>query len=223
MKRSTLIPACLLALVVVTVNGAVPPDSIDGSVSDDEAMQRLLSGEILVENARTDESGGSVRVQALMHGDIQVLWDFIASCESVYQYVDGLRSCEVLSIDYQPEADVTLLSQSVKKSWVIPKIEYVIRVRRQPLTRVDFELVEGELRFMEGGWRFERLAQEAGIVVTHQIRVRPSFPVPRWLLRRSMRKDVPDMLACLRGLIDGSGAYSRDKDLKRCPKQKARK
>ena len=74
------------------------------------------------------------------------------------------------------------------------------------------------MRSMEGGWRFEQLPGSDGLVVTHQIRVRPSFPVPRWLLRKSMRSDVPDMLACLRGLTDGSGGLSRDDDLKRCPK-----
>ena len=81
----------------------------------------------------------------------------------------------------------------------------------------------GDLKSMEGGWRFQGGENEDGIVVTHEIRVRPKLPVPRWLLRRSMRKDVPDMLACLRGLTNGSGLLSREKDLGRCPRQKKKK
>ena len=42
---------------------------------------------------------------------------------------------------------------------------------------------------------------------------------PRWVVRRSMRDDIPDMLACLRGLIDASGEWDRDRDLKRCPRK----
>jgi ribosome-associated toxin RatA of RatAB toxin-antitoxin module len=212
--------ALAIGLAGTVLAGESPESGNEPDYSPD-AMERLRSGEVLVKNARTDESGGSVQVQALIHADVEVLWTFLASCDSVYQYVDGIRACEVISIEQQGEADVTILEQSVKKSWVIPRIDYVIRVRREPFSRVDFSLVEGELKAMEGGWRFEPVAE--GLIVSHEIRVQPSFPVPRWLLRRSMRKDLPDMLACLRGLVDGSGRHSREEDLKRCPKQGQKK
>ncbi len=205
---------------VLTVNGSAPDDRLDGSVSSAQAMARLRKGEILVENVHTGESGGSVRVQALMYSELQEIWDFIASCDSVFLYLPGVRSCELLKVEYEENSDTTTLRQRVKKSWVLPTLEYIIVVRRQPPSRIDFKLLEGDLKNMEGGWRFETLAGEPGVVVTHEIRIRPKFPVPRWLLRRSMRKDVPDMLACLRGLTNGSGQFSRDKDLRRCPKQR---
>lgn len=216
-------PAILILALLSAPPGISADDlvgRIDGSVSGPQDLQRLQQGEVLVHNARTDEAGGSVRVQVLMRTDVMTVWDFIADCERVFRYVDGLRDCEVLNIRHEPGADITTLRQSVKKSWVVPKMDYVISVRRESPGRVDFSLVEGEMRNMEGGWRFEELPGDGGLVVTHQIRVRPSIPVPRWLLRRSMRKDVPDMLACLRGLVDGSGDFSREEDLDRCPKQR---
>ena len=194
-----------------------PPDLISGEVSSTEAMKLLHDGEIFVENVNTSSSGGSVRVQAMIFGDMQVMWDFIASCESNFLYVDGLRSCVILSVRTDSDSDTTTLSQSVKKSWVIPRMDFVINVRRQPLSRIDFELVEGDLAVMNGGWRFLQLKNEEAFILTHEIRVKPSFPVPRWLIRRSMRKDLPDMLACLRGLVDGSVQVSRLDDLNRCP------
>jgi len=196
---------------------------MDGSVAGDEAMERLRGGEILIENARTDESGGSVRVQALMHSELTEIWRFIASCESVFKYVQGLRLCELISVVEGPGMDTTTLRQSVKKSWIIPKIDYTMEVRRHPMEKIDFNLLEGDLKAMDGGWRFSVLPDDQGIVVTHEIRVRPSFPVPRWLIRRSIRKDIPDMLACLRGLTGGSGKFPVEQDLKRCPKESKRK
>ena len=95
-------------------------------------------------------------------------------------------------------------------------------VRRKSPARIDFELVEGNLRNMEGGWRFRQLENEPAYILTHEIRIRPGFPVPRWLLRRILRQDIPDMLACLRGLVRGSGKNALDEDLKRCPRQKRR-
>jgi len=194
-----------------------PPDLISGEVSSAEAMKLLRDGEIFIENVNTSSSGGSVRVQVMIMGDMQLMWDFIASCEANFQYVDGLRSCVLLSVRTDSNSDTTTLSQSVKKSWVIPRMDFVINVRRQPLSRIDFELVEGDLELMEGGWRFQQLKNEDAFILTHEIRVKPSFPVPRWLIRRSMRKDLPDMMACLRGLVDGSVQVSRLDDLNRCP------
>lgn len=195
----------------------------EDSDSTDEAMERLRAGEILVENARTDESGGSVRVQALMHGNLNEFWAYIASCESVFSYVDGMRACELISVEKGEGMDTTTLSQSVKKSWIVPRIDYTMEVQRYPMEKIDFRLLEGDLKEMDGGWQFEVLPGERGIIVTHEIHVRPSFPVPRWLIRRSMRKDIPDMLACLRGLTGGSGSFPVEQDLKRCPKKKKRK
>jgi ribosome-associated toxin RatA of RatAB toxin-antitoxin module len=195
-----------------------PVDLIEASVSSDEAMSQIRAGEILVENANTSDAGGSVRVQALVKGNMLDLWDFIASCDATFYYVQGLKSCNVLSVIRDNDGDTTKVQQSVKKSWIVPKMDYVMEVRRQPMRRVDFQLVEGDLDLMQGGWRFKELENEDLFIVTHEIRVKPSFPVPRWLIRRSMRKDLPDMLACLRGLVDGSVTVARKDDLRRCPK-----
>ena len=205
--------------MVLPADSSAGDDPIDGTVSSAEAMARLRKGEILVEDARIGEPGGAARVQTLMHSDLQELWGFIASCDSVFKYVKGLRECELLNEEYGTNSDTTRLRQVVKKSWVIPAIDYIIEVRRQPPDRIDFKMIEGNLKALEGGWRFNVLPDEQGIVVTHEVRVQPDFPAPRWLIRRSMRKDVPDMLACLRGLTDGSGDFPRSEDLKRCPKQ----
>jgi len=213
---------CLSLQTVFPVFASDSNDPIDGSVTSSEALQRLRAGEVLIENAGEEDSGGSIRAQVLIHGDPKTLWHFFATCESTHLYILGLKSCEVLSVEYEAESDMTLLQQVVKKSWVVPKIDYIIMVRRQAPTRVDFQLVEGNLRVMEGGWRFRQLENEPAYILTHEIRIRPSFPVPRWLLRRIIRQDVPDMLACLRGLVKGSGKNALDEDLKRCPRQKRR-
>jgi ribosome-associated toxin RatA of RatAB toxin-antitoxin module len=226
--RSPVVILLLTCLVSVQPARGMPAEFpsaevITGSVSSPGVMDQLLRGEVNVENARTDESGGTVRVQILMYSDLQKLWDYIASCERVFLYVDGLKTCELLKVEYTADTDVTTLRQSVKKSWVVPTISYTFKVRRQAYTQIDFTLVEGDLKIMEGGWRFEEMDEGEGLIVTHEIRVRPSFPVPRWLLRRSMRKDVPDMLVCLRGLTGGSGSFSESDDLSHCPKQRKRK
>ena len=186
MSISLLILSLLLASVPELT--AVSDDPINGAPSDETVLERLRDGEVVVENARTDESGGAVRVQVLMHAARQDVWDYIANCDHVYRYVDGLRKCELLDTEVQGDVDISKIEQTLKKSWLTPKMDYIIQVRRQPPSRVDFELVSGDMDTMEGGWRFVDTAD--GLLVTHEIRVRPSLPVPRWLVRRSMRKAI---------------------------------
>lgn len=205
----------LLALLLWAVSAArslAEPPGLDPA-----SWQRLASGEVLVQNVRTSESGGSVQVRALMHLGVETLWTYIASCDAVFDYVAGMRECELLEVRNEPGADVSKVRQVVDKGWLIPRMEYTIEVRREPYTRVDFRLLEGNLKTIQGEWRFTELEEASGLLVTHEIQVQPSFPVPRWIIRRNMRRDLPDMLACLRGLTGGSGDLPEAADLARCP------
>lgn len=206
-------PLALLLTAVSAARGVAGAPELDPA-----SWQRLASGEVLVQNVRTSESGGSVQVRALMHLDVETLWTYIASCDAVFEYVAGMRECELLEVRFEPCADVSKVRQVVDKGWLIPRMEYIIEVRREPYTRVDFRLLEGNLKTLQGEWRFTELEEEGGLLVTHEIQVQPSFPVPRWIIRRNMRRDLPNMLACLRGLTGGSGDLPEGADLARCPR-----
>jgi len=180
-----------------------------------ESMDRLRAGEVLLENTRTDESGGAARVRALMYTSLEKIWEVLLSCERSFEYVDGLKACEIV------EGGVAhaLVRQSVKKSWATPRLDYTVEFNRQPFSLIEFHRTKGDLELLEGNWQFEALQGEDAVLVTHNIRVQPSFPVPRWLIRRSIRKDMPDMLACLRSLTGGSiDRDQRQSDNDRCPR-----
>ncbi|MGD9265021.1 MAG: SRPBCC family protein, partial [Lysobacterales bacterium] len=105
----------------------------------------------------------------------------------------------------------------VKNNWYTPTIDFVYDTRRLSSTHSTFSLVEGNLKILEGHWDFQP-APGGGLVVRHEIRIRSKFPAPRWLVRRVLKNDLPDMLACVRGLARGSGdAELLARDLGRCP------
>jgi hypothetical protein len=69
---------------------------------------------------------------------------------------------------------------------------------------------------MEGSWDFIDL--DKGVLVTHEIRIRPGFPVPRFLIRSVMKNTIPEMLACIRSLASGSISEARQAtDAASCP------
>jgi ribosome-associated toxin RatA of RatAB toxin-antitoxin module len=191
---------------------AVPRLLAASSFPDEQAMQRLELGEILLYETRTDESGGAGRVQALVHAPAADVWAVIISCEQAFLFVDGLKSCEVL----EDNGDRVRVHQVVKKHWLLPKQDFVFLSLRKPYREIDFELLEGNLDVLEGSWRFTPLPQ--GLLLEYEARIKPSLPAPRWLVRRTIVKDTPDLIACIRGLADGSGSPEAVRaDLARCP------
>lgn len=206
----------LLCLDAAGVTAQEPGhEAVSGPLITAESLARLRNGEVLIQNTRTDESGGSAEVQAVIRAPVEQIWAVLASCKRAFEYVDGLKACDVL----KPGMEHALVTNSVKKSWVIPRLDYTIEFLRQPYSRIDFHKINGDLKLLEGYWQFTPLSGESGILVTHNIRVQPRIPAPRWLIRRSIRKDIPDMLACLRSLADGSGTAEQwIADNRRCPK-----
>jgi len=128
--------------------------------------------------------------------------------------VRGLELCEVLV----PGLQYIKKHHRVNNNWYTPTIDFVFEARRNSPTHGDFNLVEGNLKVMEGQWDFQPLDSGDGLVVSHDIRIRSRFPAPRWLVRRVLKNDLPDMLACIRGMAGASVTEDQSAaDLALCP------
>jgi hypothetical protein len=177
-------------------------------------MQRLQAGEILAQTIHEEKSGGAARVTALFHAEAEAIWNVIGYCENEFIYVRGLEVCEVLV----PGLQYIKKRHRVKNNWYTPTLDFVFEARMSSTAHGDFNLVEGDLRVMEGQWDFQPSVAGEGLVVTHDIRIQSRFPAPRWLVRRVLKNDLPDMLACVRGMAGASGnADLQAMDLERCP------
>lgn len=181
------------------------------AVIDDEVLQRLGGGEIVLLDAESGESGGSARVQALVQASAESVWSVITSCEQSFVFVDGLKQCEVL----EDRDHRSVVHQVVKKGWLYPKQDFTFESRREPFVDIRFELIDGNLKAMNGRWQFTEVPE--GLLIDYSIRVRPGMPVPGFIVSWVMRKGMPDLIACIRGLAGGSGTPERiSDDLGRC-------
>ena len=147
----------------------------------------------------------------LVRAPVQAVWAVIISCELAFRFVDGLQRCEVL----EDSGERALVHQVVDRGWLTPRLDFVFESLREPWDRIGFSLVEGNVRALEGSWRFEETP--AGTLVDYEIRLRPQSPVPGFLVRLNIRRTLPDLLACVRGLAGGSGTGElQEQDLGRC-------
>jgi ribosome-associated toxin RatA of RatAB toxin-antitoxin module len=187
---------------------AAPPASAAGDAA---ILARLEAGEVVARETRGDAQGGSARMQMLVQAPVQAVWAVIVSCELAFRFVEGLQRCEVL----EDSGDRALVHQVVDRGWLMPRLDFVFESLRQPWDQIGFRLVAGNLKALEGSWHFEETP--AGTLVDYEIRLRPQAPVPGFLVRRNIGRTMPDLLACVRGLAEGSATGERrQRDLARC-------
>ena len=177
-----------------------------------EYFKRIESGEVIVEERTASEAGASVVAWILIHAPVERIWETIISCEQAAHFVAGLRHCEVL----EETGDHALVHQVVDKGWSTPKLDYTFATRRKPFVKMEVELASGNLRSLRGDWIFETM--NGDVLLQHRLELRPTVPVPRWLVRRNLKKDLPAMLTCIRGLVSGSGTEEASaRERAQCP------
>ena len=197
---------CILALLLLA--GPLHADTLPNS----EMMSQLRSGKILQEYTRMNESGGAVQAKILIHTRVEDIWAILQGCGKAFIFVDGMEQCEIL----KKTDGYALIHQVVDTGLFAPQLDYSYESRIQAYSQMEFNLTEGNLRVLQGGWEFVEVNE--GVLATYNMRVRLGFPLPRFLVRMSLRRMIPDMLACIRGLVDGSGSSEQKKeDLDQCP------
>lgn len=168
-----------------------PPAAATPSAAE---FSRLQAGEVLVSKTQVDKAGGAAIAQAIFYIDASELWRVLSDCTANYRFVRGLKDCEILS----ETATSAVTRQVLKPYLLLPRFEYVFETRREPYEWIVIRLRDGDLRVLEGSWRFDPLPGDGGILVTHAIRIQPQMRVPRWLARRTVERDLGRLFACLR-------------------------
>ena len=199
------------ALLLLALFSASAAYSANAIVSESD-LERLRAGEIIARDMNSNESGGSARMQILVQATARTIWDVIISCEKAFVFVDGLQLCEVL----EDTGNRAVVHQVVKKGFPIPTQDFVFESLRNHYSEIEFRLLEGNLKAMEGAWRFNE--SPGGTLVDYAVRIQPGVPAPKFIVRRNVQKGMPDLLACIRGLAAGSGSPAQsERDLARCP------
>ena len=208
---------CLLGLALTL--GVFP----DASLSSDDArlappdaasMARLRAGEWILNKDVEDANGAAASILLFFRAPVERIWAIIISCDYAMSWVDGLEYCEVL----EDRGDYALIRQIVDKGWASPRIDYTFEVFRTPFHSMQLKLKSGNLKTFQGSWDFISLPD--GVLLRHTLTLQPNFPVPRWLVRRTLSHDMPDMMLCLRGLAQGSGSeLASAAERRKCPGQ----
>ncbi len=158
-------------------------------------MQQLAARETVVV-ADVDPSGASGRARAavLIAARPETVYGWMTDCARALTFVPNLVACKVL--ETAVDRSTATIAHEINYAWFLPRTRYVFLARYQPPVRVEFKEVSGDLEINQGSWQLR--ADKVGTLLTYEVRIRPKAFVPQWLVRRSLRKDLPELLLALR-------------------------
>jgi ribosome-associated toxin RatA of RatAB toxin-antitoxin module len=189
----------LFTLIGCTFHAAAEPDLewIDRTA--------IASREILVDTEkRSDRSlTVDVRLAAEIDAPAAAIWDVLKACEVAPEYVPNVVSCKKLEEVDNGRAE--LFVQTVKPVFFMPTFEHVFRLDYTPYTRIDVSRVSGPIAHMQGSWWL--LPQDNGrILLVYELALDPGMPIPRFMVRATLKRDLPKIVAAVRERAEAAAA-----------------
>jgi ribosome-associated toxin RatA of RatAB toxin-antitoxin module len=158
--------------------------------------QALDSGAVLVQTDRDERPlTVHVRVATLVAARPEAIWRILIACEIAPEYVPNVTSCR--SLERLNDGKAELFIQVVKPAFFLPTFEHVFRLDYEPYRRIDVHRVSGPIEHMEGSWWL--LPQTDGrILLVYELVLDPGIPVPRFLVRATLKRDLPRLVEAVR-------------------------
>jgi ribosome-associated toxin RatA of RatAB toxin-antitoxin module len=160
----------------------------------------LEAREVQVRASR-DGSAVTVDTAALIDAPVEAIWAVLKACEVAPEYVPNVVACE--RIEEVDDGQAELFMQTIKPIFFMPRFEHVFRLEYHPYERIDVSEVSGPIEHMQGSWWFLP-RPEGAILLMHSLEVDPGFPVPRFMLRATMRRDLVKIMEAVRDRAEAS-------------------
>ena len=126
-----------------------------------------------------------------------VVWNVMLDCDLAPSFVPRLKKCEV--IETGPDGLWDVREHQIGFGVILNDFINVFRSNYLPEREIQFHLVGGDLKTQEGVWRFETIGADQSMTRVHyRARLAVGKPVPRFLIRRTIRKDMPRIFSALK-------------------------
>lgn len=186
-----------LALVFSTCGAAAQQPDLEWIDRDAVAAREILVRAERGERPLTVE----VKIAALVDAPPEAIFAVLKACEIAPEYVPNVERCTKLEELDQGRAD--LFVQEIKPIFFLPTFEHVFRLDYTPYTRIDVHRVSGPITLMEGSWWL--VPQDDGqILLVYELALDPGFPIPRFLVRATLKRDLPKVMAAVRERAEGT-------------------
>jgi len=156
--------------------------------------EQLQRGEVpVVVEAGTHQKIKTVRAAVLIDASPEAIWSVMTNCELAPEFVPHLKSCEVLDAG----DDWEIIEHKVKYYLLWPQQRYTFKADYHPFKKISFLRIKGDLKYLQGEWLLQDDV-DGQIRVTYSVTIDPGRLVPKFMVRRALRKDLPKVMKAFR-------------------------
>ncbi len=136
-----------------------------------------------------------MRFAVKVSAPVPTLWDVLKDCPRSAEYTPNIVSCRSLEILDDGRAE--LFAQMIKIAFFVPAFEHVFRLSYDPYTHIGVHRVSGPIDVLDGNWWLVPQA-DGSVLLVNDLGIDIGLPLPRFLVRATMRREVPKMLLGIR-------------------------
>jgi polyketide cyclase/dehydrase/lipid transport protein len=155
----------------------------------------LDRGEVQVHPDQIEHGVVHMRFAVKVSAPVPTLWDVLKDCPRSAEYTPNIVSCRSLEILDDGRAE--LFTQTIKIAFFVPAFEHVFRLSYDPYTHIGVHRVSGPIDVLDGNWWLVPQA-DGTVLLINELAIDIGLPVPRFLVRATMRREVPKMLVGIR-------------------------
>ncbi|MEM6278236.1 MAG: SRPBCC family protein [Verrucomicrobiota bacterium] len=176
-------------------------DPLENWIEIPDQWEALHRGDVVILDASApgeeEKSDHSAMAAVLIEAPVLNVWAVLNDHNRSPDYIKTLLSSSLM----EEKEDHALLEQKVKVGF--HKVSYVVKHTPEPHSIIHFERVSGDMKSMDGFWRFFPVEGEESpsTLLIYRLSLKPDFPVPGFLIRKSLSDNLPDTLRSVRAEV----------------------
>ena len=158
---------------------------------------RLERGEVVTDSQEGHEGRKNARAQFLIAAPPEKIWAAITDYDRYKEFMPYTTESRIVKRTDDEVWFATALGFSLKT------VRYTIHLKLdKPRWRIEWSLVEGDLKHNDGGWQLEPHGDEGDTFVTYWAHVTPLVAVPAFIVNTVTRGSLPSLVEALRKRVD---------------------
>jgi uncharacterized membrane protein len=208
----------LISIIILLVVGLGPSvfastEEARALVGDEEKWKALQGGEaiLLCDEKDAIKRGTKYALAAIIiESPVKPVWNVVCDKEAAVAYMKNLKSAKVLEQGREDGLKFQVVEQEVKPSLFPVTYTYSLKHVMQPYSKINFRRVSGEMKEVEGSWRFLPLEGGTKMMLVYELQVTPGKLIPGFVMRSSLRKGLPEALTSVRDRVIVLASEAKD-------------
>ncbi len=127
------------------------------------------------------------------------IWKIMTDCDMQLQIVPNMTRCEIEKGTAATGWDERV--QVLNIGFLLPRVKSKFKSEYSPYREIKITRTGGDLSVLDGLWKLA-VTPDGQTRVTYRARLKPKLPVPRKLVQKATRQDMPEVLKNLKNLAE---------------------